>query len=65
MVDELPGSSRNIQYKLLSFLGQGSWGMVYRAKIITPGYKSRVVALKVLRNVECVRALHDSFSNNS
>ncbi len=39
-------------YQVLSFLGKGTFGNVYKVKVLGGRYKGRVMALKVARDVE-------------
>lgn len=64
VVDELPGRDRNIQYEVLSLLGNGRWGTVFQARIISPQYQNRLVALKVRRNSDDVRIVSESLARS-
>jgi hypothetical protein len=57
VVEELPGNGKSIRYEVVSLLGEGRWGIVYRARITTLRHHNRLVALKVVRDRDGVRIL--------
>lgn len=59
LVNELPGSSKDVQYEVTKELGRGSGGVVYQAEVTTVRCRGRQVALKAQFNRASVRIAFD------
>jgi serine/threonine protein kinase len=48
MVESLSWPAKSTSYKLLTPIGQGSFGLVWKAECIEGGYSGKQVAIKVV-----------------